>query len=273
MRIDAHQHFWQLERGGYDWLTPDMAPIYRDFGWVDIEALLDARGISGTVAVQAQAYEAETRYLLRMADAHPRIMGVVGWVDFERPDAPFRIEALAGDRRLKGFRPMLQDIAETEWIRWQQHRPSLMAMERHGLRFDALIQPRHLPVMLELAQDYPGLPVVIDHAAKPDLRGDTTIWANDMRRIARETPYFCKLSGLVTEAAPGWTVETLRPVFDVLLDAFGPARLMWGSDWPVVNLNGDYDAWWRATVALIDPLDKYERAAILGGTAARFYNL
>ena len=147
-------------------------------------------------------------------------------------------------------------------------------MQRAGLRFDALVKPRHLPNLTKLLSARPDLRVVIDHGAKPDIAGDALAdWAAAMRRIARETSATCKLSGLVTEAAPGWREETLRPYVDVLLEAFGPARLMWGSDWPVVNLAGGYAAWHAAAEALTERCTADERADIFGGTARRFYGI
>jgi L-fuconolactonase len=222
--------------------------------------------------VQAAATEAETDFMLATARASAGLVrGVVGWTDLAAPDAPSRIAARATDPLMVGLRPMLQDIEDTRWILRPEVQPALAAMASHVLRFDALIKPRHLPIIGELAQRHPTLQVVIDHAAKPDIDGQGfQPWATHMTRLARETPWCCKVSGLVTEAAPGWQPAQLRPYIDHLLAEFGPARLMWGSDWPVVNLAGGYTRWREAALALLPPAT---HPAILGGTAARFYGL
>jgi len=166
---------------------------------------------------------------------------------------------------------MLQDIEDTGWILRPAVQPALAAMARHGLRFDALLKPRHLAVIGALAERHPDLPVVIDHAAKPDIaNGSFQPWARQMARLARETPWCCKVSGLVTEARADWQVEDLRPYVDHLLSTFGPDRLMWGSDWPVVTLASNYRRWHEAAAMLL-PTDTH--AAIFGGTAVRFYGL
>jgi L-fuconolactonase len=167
---------------------------------------------------------------------------------------------------------MLQDMAETGWILRPEIRPALAAMAQAGLRFDALVQVRHLPVLLTLCARFPDLAVVVDHAAKPPIAaGAFQPWADDIARVARETPAFCKLSGLVTEAGPDWQADDLRRYVDHLLACFGPARLMWGSDWPVVNLAGGFARWRDATGLLLQGLTQEHQAMILGGTAARFY--
>jgi len=275
MRIDAHQHFWRLARGDYGWLTTEDFPgLYRDFGPSDLASLLDAASIERTVLVQAAPTAAETAYLLELAAATPFVAGVVGWTDLEASDAPGAIESTAANPKLLGLRPMLQDLDDDAWILRATVAPALDAMQRAGLRFDALVKPRHLPNLTKLLSARPDLRVVIDHGAKPDIAGEALAdWAAAMRRIARETSATCKLSGLVTEAAPGWREETLRPYVDVLLEAFGPARLMWGSDWPVVNLAGGYAAWHAAAEALTERCTADERADIFGGTARRFYGI
>ncbi len=166
---------------------------------------------------------------------------------------------------------MLQDIEDTAWILGPAVQPGLAAMARHGLRFDALVKPRHLPVIGELAQRHPALPVVIDHGAKPDIaNGGFEPWADHMARLARATPWCCKVSGLVTEATADWRIDDLRPYVDHLLATFGPDRLMWGSDWPVVTLASDYRRWRDAAATLLPP---GSHDAVFGGTAIRFYGL
>ena len=274
MRIDSHQHFWTLARGDYDWLTSDLAAIHRDHAPADLEPLLKTAHIDRTVLVQAAPTVAETDFLLRLAESTPFVAGVVGWVDFEADDAAHRIAALAARENLVGLRPMIQDIADDRWMLGAAIRPAVEAMADEGLTFDALIRPRHIPILGEFAALYPALDIVIDHAAKPDIAaGGLGDWARDIRKLAAETRLVCKLSGLVTEAAPGWSAQTLRPYVDVLVDAFGADRLMWGSDWPVLNLNGDYAAWMATAEQLLAGLSDTEREAIFGGTASVFYGL
>jgi L-fuconolactonase len=274
MRIDSHQHFWRLARGDYGWLTPNLAAIHRDHEPDDLAPLLKAARIDRTVLVQAAPTDAETSFLLGLAEATDFVAGVVGWVDFAAPDAAHRIAALAARPKLVGLRPMIQDIPDDRWMLGAAIQPAIETMADEGLTFDALILPRHIPILGELAARHPGLDIVIDHAAKPDIAsGALEPWARDMRKLAAETRLVCKLSGLATEAAPGWSAETLRPYLDVLVEAFGADRLMWGSDWPVLNLNGGYAAWLEMAETLLSGLTASERDAIFGGTANVFYGL
>lgn len=271
-RVDAHHYVWRIARGDYGWLTPDM-PIYRDYALTDLCPLLGE--VTATVRVQAAPTTADTDFLLRVAAASRGLVrGVVGWAALTAPDATQRIAALADRPRLRGLRPMLQDIADADWIMRPALRPALRAMALAGLRFDALIQPRHLPLLPRLAGQHPDLAIAIDHAAKPAIaRGEWQPWANDIARAARETQAFCKLSGLITEAASDWTIDDLRRYVDHLLACFGPARLMWGSDWPVVELAGGYRRWRNVTEILLAGLDGPAQDAILGATATTFYRL
>lgn len=272
IRVDAHHHVWRIGRGDYGWLTPDL-PIHRDYRLADLRPLLG--DITATVLVQAAPTEAETAYLLNVArNAGGLVRGVVGWENLAARGAPDRIAALAADPLLSGLRPMLQDVTDTAWILRPEVQPALAAMVQTGLRFDALVQPRHLPVLPALAARHPDLPMVIDHGAKPAIAsGAFQPWADDLALVARDTPFFCKLSGLVTEASPDWQPDDLRRYADHLLTCFGPQRLMWGSDWPVVNLAGGYARWREAALALINHLSEAEQNAVLGGTAAAFYGL
>lgn len=269
IRVDAHHHVWTIARGDYGWLSPDMA-IARDYGLDDLRPLLD--DITATVLVQAAATDAETAFMLDVGrESAGLVRGVVGWTDLASPGAAARIAALAAEPLLKGLRPMLQDIDDTAWILLPGVQPALTAMARYGLRFDALIKPRHLPIIGELAHRHPDLAVVIDHAAKPDIAsGGLRPWAGHMARLARETPWCCKVSGLVTEARADWRIDDLRPYVDHLLSTFGPDRLMWGSDWPVVTLASNYQRWREAAASLL-PTEAH--AAVFGGTATRFYGL
>lgn len=271
-RIDAHQHVWQLARGDYGWLTPELAPIFRDFTPADLAPLLARHGIAGTILVQAAPTEAETRFLLDTAARTPFVAGVVGWTDFDAPDVVERIAALAADPLLVGLRPMVHDIADEGWLARPALAPAFEAMIAQGLVFDALLKPRHIPAALAVLERHPQLPVVIDHGAKPDLvGGDLAAWREGISALAAHPHALCKLSGLVTEAAPDWTPETLRPAVDHLLASFGPDRLIFGSDWPVLNLRADYASWFDTAAALLRGCSDAEREAIFGGNAARLY--
>jgi L-fuconolactonase len=272
MRIDAHQHFWTLARGDYGWLTPALGPIHRDFDADDLSPLLARHGIARTILVQAAPTEAETAFLLDIAARTPFVAGVVGWCDFDAQDAPERIARLSGNPLLVGLRPMVHDIADANWLARPALAPALAAMTAHDLIFDALLRPQHVAAMLRVLERHPALTVVIDHAAKPDLiSGDLASWCDGIAALAEHPNTTCKLSGLVTEAGPDWTPETLRPVVDHLLARFGPERMIWGSDWPVVTLRADYGRWFDTASALLADLTEPQRDAIFGGTARRIY--
>lgn len=274
MRIDAHQHFWAVARGDYGWLTPDLDVIYRDFTPDDLAPMLKDAGIEGTVLVQAAPTVAETEYMLSLADETPFIKGVVGWVDFEAPDAATQIAALDAHPALVGLRPMIQDIADPQWMLGDALTPTFTLLAARGLTFDALTLPQHLGPLRKLLARHPDMTVVIDHGSKPLIR-DALLegWAEHMAALADETNAWCKLSGLVTEAASDWTVDDLRPYVDHLLNTFGPSRLIWGSDWPVCTLASSYERWLETTDHLLSQLSSSERDAVKGGNAARAYNL
>jgi L-fuconolactonase len=276
MQIDAHQHYWNPERGDYGWLTPDLAPLYRTFGPDDLAPLRERVGVSRTVVVQAAATVEETRYLLDLAREEASIAGVVGWVPMLDADAPALIAELAREPKFKGVRPMLQDLPDDNWIANPALKPAVDALIAHDLAFDALIFTRHIDALATFIERFPTLRVVIDHGAKPPIRDGNAgydAWADGITRLAQYQHVHCKLSGLATEAAQGWTETTLRPYVDHLLAAFGPQRLMWGSDWPVLNLNGDYLLWHSVATQLLAALSEDERAGVFGGNAAAFYRL
>jgi len=272
MRIDAHHHLWTLARGDYGWLTPKLAPIYRDFAVADLAPLLSAAEICGTILVQAAPTEAETMFLLDITDGAELVRGVVGWTDFDAEDAAARIEAFAGRTHLVGLRPMVQDIADDDWLLKPGLTAGLAAMAEQNLIFDALVLPRHLPRLSRVVDLHPDLQFVLDHCAKPSLAtGDIAAWKDDIAKLAKRPNIVCKLSGLATEAAPGWQVADMRPALDHVLANFGPERLLWGSDWPVVNLAGGYAKWLAAAETLLADLSDHERAGIFGLNAARIY--
>ena len=271
--VDSHVHYWRLSRGDYAWMTPDL-PIHRDFLPPDAAPLFDAAGVDGIVLVQAADTEAETHFMLSLAREDSRVRGVVGWTDMEAPDAPDRLAALAADPLLRGIRPMWQDIPEDGWFLHPEQDPAYRAIIELGLTFDALARVRHLPLLPHLIDRHPELPLVIDHAAKPEIAaGNFADWRRGMADLASFPHVRCKFSGLVTEAAPDAPAASIAPYAEALLELFGPQRLMFGSDWPVVTLRCGYADWWRQAHQLAASLAEADRAALFGGTAERFYGL
>lgn len=276
MILDSHQHFWTLSRGDYDWPNDSVAPIFRDFTPNDLEPFLSENGVAKTIVVQATDSVAETEFLLDLASQHDFIAGVVGWVDLSAADAIQTIDRLRRHPALVGLRPMLQGIEDTNWILQPSVAPSLTHMAETNLCFDALVQPRHLSAIATLAQRHPTLRIVIDHIAKP-MMADGQLpdpdWVAGMKTLAGCQNVFCKLSGMVTEAGAAWTPAEITPFAEVVLNAFGPERLMFGSDWPVVNLASDYGTWMSFVQKFIAPLSEVEKTSILHDTAHHFYQL
>ena len=278
-RIDAHCHFWDPARGDYGWLDsgpPALDPLRRVFTPTDLARLNGTRRV---VAVQAADSVAETRYLLDLAARFPQIAGVVGWVDLTRPETPETLADLARNPRLKGIRPMLQDLAQDDWILTRPDPAALRAVQDLGLRFDALVLTRHLPHLARFTQAWPDLPLIIDHCAKPRMDGPPqAAWAEGMAAMAAFPHVRCKLSGLLTELPdalrqPEAAFAATRPVIDEVLRLFGPDRLLWGSDWPVLTLAASHEIWEQLTDRLLEGLAPGERDAILGGNAMKFYAL
>lgn len=285
-RIDSHQHFWRPARGDYTWLSasvPALVPLVRDFLPEDLAPLLQAHGVGRTVLVQAAESKAETDFMLDLATAHDVIGGVVGWVDLSRPGAVASLERMARHPRFKGVRPMLQDLPDDDWIAHRPRPDALRTLLRLGLRFDALVKQRHLPPLLRFLKQWPELPVVVDHGAKPPVGAhgseDFERWRKSIAAVAALPQVCCKFSGLWGEAPPSThgdvdaAVRAVRPVWEHLLDVFGPDRLMWGSDWPVLTLAGDYAGWVAVSEACIGSLSPSEQASVWRGTAQRFYDL
>ena len=279
MKIDAHQHFWQPVRGDYDWMPRDNAVLNRPYFPADLAPVLRQHEIAGTVLVQAAATVAETEYMLGLADATPFIRGVVGWIDFEKPADRAHLERLAQHPKFLGVRPMIQDIPDPDWMLRLDIEWAFEALCELDLTFDALGFPAHQSNFLTLIRRYPSLRVVYDHCMKPQIRDQQagrdafSGWAEGIARLAGETQGYCKLSGLVTEAAPGWTLDDLRPFADHVIRAFGPDRVMWGSDWPVCRLQAEYGDWMSIAQKLTAHLSRSEQEWIFGRTATRFYRL
>jgi len=276
MIIDAHQHFWDLARGDYGWLTPQSGVLYRNYLPENLQDLLNANDVSATVAVQAAPSEAETHYLLELARAHPFIAGVVGWTDFETEDAQRRIAALVrtGGGKLKGLRPMVQDMADPNWIAKHSLDGAFETMVAHDLAFDALVKPLHLEPLRTRLLRHPNLRAVLDHAGKPDIAGGgLDAWAKDLERLARDTRIHCKLSGLLSEAGERNSVDELAPYVAQIFGSFGPERVLWGSDWPVVNSVGSYAHWLGLTRDLVGRFTQGRADDVMANNSRRFYRL
>ena len=272
MIIDAHQHFWNPARGDYFWMQREaVAKINRPILPPDMAGHLARLGIGKTVLVQAAPTVAETEYMLGLADATDHIAKVVGWVDFENRDNLKQMQRLAKHPKFAGVRPMIQDLPDVNWMMRPDVQWAFEAITDLGITFDALGFPIHLDNFSKLFARYPKMKTVIDHCMKPAIRNDAfEPWAQKMETIARETSVFCKLSGIATESGPGWSVETLRPYAEHVLKVFGPSRVMWGSDWPVLELNGSYDSWFSAAQSIVPGA---QHSAVFSETASQFYGI
>jgi L-fuconolactonase len=272
--IDAHQHFWSPRRGDYGWmeLSEALAPLRRDYLPQHLEPLLRRLHIDRTVLVQAAPTVAETEFLLDLADDHASVAAVVGWVDFEDRSHIRHLERFRSHPKFAGVRPMIQDIPDVDWMLSPAHHWAFDAVIALDLAFDALGFPAHMENFLRLFNRYPAMRVVIDHGLKPAIRRPEAApaWRDGIARLASETTACCKLSGLLTEAGPGWTLDAIRPYVEHLIACFGPERLMWGSDWPVLDLVSSYEQWHATARALVEDADV---GLIFGGTARAFYRL
>ena len=270
--IDTHQHFWRYHAGEYEWIDDSMAALQRDFLPSDVEREMDAAGISRCVAVQTRQTLEETEWLLDLADRYPFIAGVVGWVDLQSESVETDLERLAGRPRLAGVRHIVQ--GEPDGF---LDRPAFLAgierLERFDLAYDILVYARQLPAAVTLARAFPRQRFALDHLGKPDVRGGNyRQWRRSFDMLAELPNVCCKLSGLVTEADwQSWTPDQLRPYLDAALEAFGPSRLMIGSDWPVCTVAATYKEVLGLVREAASGCSASERQQILSGTAQRFY--
>ncbi|MDO7851680.1 amidohydrolase family protein [Hymenobacter convexus] len=274
-RIDSHQHFWQFDPERDAWITPVMAVIQRDFLPQDLAPILQQHGLDGCVAVQASQSEAETDWLLRLADAHDFINGVVGWVDLRAENVVERLAHYAHFEKLKGFRHVLQGEADRALMLRPEFRRGLAALAAHGFTYDLLVLPDQLGYAAELAQAFPTQPFVLDHLAKPLIKaGELEPWRRDIQALAARENAWCKVSGMVTEADwQRWQPADFRPYLDVVFEAFGPGRVLFGSDWPVCNVAGGYSRMHALVADYVAQLSPNEQAQFWGDNAARFYKL
>ena len=272
MIVDAHQHFWRYDPGAYPWIDNRMAALRRDFLPEDLAPYLDQAGVDATVAVQTSHTVEETEWLLQLADRHPFIAAVVGWVDLRAADVERGLDRIAHPR-LAGIRHVVQGEPDDRFLLDEAFGRGIAALRDRRLTYDILIYPRHLSAAIEFVSRFPAQTFVLDHLAKPEIRsGAIDGWARDLRRLAAAPNVWCKLSGLVTEADwHGWTPAQIEPYLDEAFDCFGPGRLLAGSDWPVCTLAADYS---RTMAVVRDYLGRFtscERAAVLGGNAQQVY--
>jgi L-fuconolactonase len=270
--IDSHQHFWRYDAARYPWIDGSMAALQRDFLPFDLQETIRAAGVGGTIAVQARQDDDETEWLIELANEHAFIKGVVGWVDLRASDVDRRLERFGQESRLVGVRHVVQ--AEPDgFLDGPAFRRGIAALERFDLVYDILVYARQLREATRFAAAFPERRLVLDHLGKPDVRGGGFApWRRDLTALAALPRVWCKLSGLVTEADwRAWTPAALRPYLDTALEAFGPSRLMFGSDWPVCTVAATY----AQVIGLVrDAIAEYsadEQARILGGTAANVY--
>ncbi|MFC9631570.1 amidohydrolase family protein [Streptomyces mirabilis] len=279
MRVDAHHHVWDLSIRDQDWITgAELRPLRRDFGVADLAPQARAAGVDRTVLVQTVTVPEETPEFLALAAHSELIAGVVGWTDLTRPDVAdelARLRGLPGGRHLKGIRHQVQGEPDPEWLLRPDVRDGLAAVAEAGLVYDLVVLPHQLPACVRAAAGHPGLTFVLDHLGKPPIAtGALRPWATAVRALAALPNTVCKLSGMVTEADHAkWTVDGLRPYADTVLDAFGPGRLMFGSDWPVCTLAASYGQVVDVAEELTGGLGAEERAEVFGGTATRVYRL
>jgi L-fuconolactonase len=274
-RIDAHHHLWRYSPQEYGWIDDQMSALRRDFLPADLAAAMATAGIDGTVAVQARQTLAETCWLLDLAEKTDAIRGVVGWAPIAGEDFPGVMEEFDGRAKLKGLRHVIQGEKDENYILREDFNSGIRTLLGSGLVYDILIYERHLPQTIDFVDEHPQQVFVLDHIAKPLIAAGTVEpWAERMRELGRRENVWCKLSGMVTEADwKGWTPETLRPYLDMAVEAFGPARLMAGSDWPACLVASGYAQWFEVLRGYFAEFTETERGLVFGGTAVEVYGL
>lgn len=270
MKIDAHQHFWRYDPAQYPWI-PEGAPLHRDWLPADLTALQQPLGLYGSVAVQARQSIAESDWLLGLADADPRVKAVVGWVDLRSENVSVDLERLARHPKFVGVRHVVQDEPNDMFMLRPDFLRGIALLQPLGLTYDILIFPKQLDAAIELVARFPEQPFVLDHIAKPHIKdGTLSPWREQIRELAASPNVMCKVSGMVTEADhSAWKADDIRPYLDVVFEAFGTSRLMWGSDWPVCLFAASYEQCLR----LVEEYAAGNHADIFGGNCARFYGL
>jgi L-fuconolactonase len=275
-RIDTHQHFWHYEPVKDSWMSKDMDLIRRDFMPTDLLPVIEALDVKGCVTVQVAQTVAETNFLLKLASENPLIRGVVGWVDLMSKDIESMLEKLSKKKLLKGFRHVLQAEPNDRFMLSPAFRHGIGLLQKYNFTYDILIYPRHLKIARELVQEFPEQPFVIDHLAKPYIKAQSIKeWEADIKRIAQMPNVYCKVSGMVTEAdIHHWKPSDLIPYLDTVFYAFGPERLMFGSDWPVCLIASTYEQWVDLLeLYTTEALSAQQREAFWAENAIKFYNL
>ena len=278
LKVDTHQHFWNLNEVAYSWLIPDFGPIYRTFAPEELEPQLTAAGVDKTVIVQAANSYADTDSMLKIAEENDWVAAVVGWVPIHDPEETAKkLNAYSQNPYFKGMRHLIHDESNPDWVVQKQVIDGLQILADRGFTFDVVaVFPNHLKHVPTLAEKVPNLRMVIDHLAKPPLgEADRAVWREQLAAAAESPNVFAKVSGLntMTPDFDNWTYDDIKPLFDYAIEQFGTDRLMFGSDWPVAVLAGDYAKVWEATNKCLADLSASEKAAILGGTGNRFYDL
>jgi L-fuconolactonase len=274
MRIDSHQHFWRFNPVDYGWMQAGW-PIRRDYLPTDLESELRAHHLDGCVAVQARQSLAESRWLLELAKAASMIRGVVGWVDLCSPNVAQELKEFAEHPKFVGVRHVVQDEPDDQFMLREDFQRGIAALRRFGLTYDLLVFPRHLPAAVALAEKFPEQPFVLDHLAKPPIKdGALSPWREQIRALAKLPNVACKVSGMVTEADwQSWRADDFKPYLDVVFEAFGPDRLMFGSDWPVCLLAGSYDRVLGLAQDYVRQFGADTEAKFFGANAVKFYGL
>ena len=275
MQIDSHQHFWRYDAVRDAWLNESMAVLKRDFLPEHLAVELAANGIDSSIAVQADQSENETMFLLDLAEKSKRIAGVVGWVDLLSPHVPENLEYFSHFSKLCGFRHIAQAEPDDRFLARETFVKGVAQLQAFGFTYDILVYSKQLPAAIELVARLPEQRFVVDHLAKPEIKfGKTAPWAAQMREIAQNKNVFCKLSGLVTEGDwKHWKADDFKPCLDVVFDAFGVERLMFGSDWPVCLVAGTYRQVKQLIEDYVKGYSQPDKERIFGGNAARFYGL
>jgi L-fuconolactonase len=275
LKVDSHHHLWKYSREEYSWMADGMDVIRRDFLPGDLSAVLSEAGIDGAVTVQARQTVEETAWLLDLASRTPFMLGVVGWIPLVEDSAGQWLEKFAADPKLKAVRHVVHDEPDDRYLLRDDFNRGIDRLRDHRLVYDILIFERHLPQTIEFVDRHPTQVFVLDHIAKPRIReAMISPWRERMFELAKRENVYCKLSGLVTEADwKLWTADQLRPYFETVLSAFGPQRLMFGSDWPVMLLASPYRRWAELVRSWIAELSDSERERIMGGTAVEAYRL
>ncbi len=272
MRLDAHQHFWSYDAAQYPWIPPG-SPLHRDWLPDDLAALQRPLGFDGAIAVQARQVVGESDWLLSLADKHVNVKGVVGWVDLRSDRVEADLARLAAHPKFVGVRHVVQEEPDDDFMLGKDFQRGISKLAAFGLTYDILIYPKQLPAAIRLAANFPAQPFVLDHIAKPPIKeGTIEPWKALLRELAKLPNVHCKVSGMLTEADHRhWQAGQFRPYLDTVFEAFGPARLMYGSDWPVCLFAGSYEQAFRLVDDYARGLTEAERAGLFGDNASRFY--